>query len=117
MRLASSLCLTAACASCSARPSDAELDRLLAETRVANEAATAEHGRVDERASWTLEVRGDVEHPVTLSWSDIEAIEPTEVRTRTHSEDALRAARPSTWRGPRLDALIDRAGAREQGRL
>lgn len=105
-----------ACVACSTRPSDAELDRLLEETRAANEAEAVEHGRVDERASWTLEVRGDVEHPVTLSWSDIEAIHPTEVRTRTHSEDALRAAHASTWRGPRLDAVIDRASPREGAR-
>src|SRR5688572_30587435 len=66
---------------CSARPSDAELDRMLEEVRAADEEAAREHGRDDERSGWSLTIGGDVAHPVTLSWAELEAIHPTELRT------------------------------------
>jgi DMSO/TMAO reductase YedYZ molybdopterin-dependent catalytic subunit len=52
---------------------------------------------------------GRVERPVALSWEAIEGFPATEIRSRSHAEDTMRASHVASWRGPRLDALIDRA--------
>lgn len=94
---------------CSRGPSAEELDRLLVEARAAEDQAVREHGRGDDRTDWTLEILGQVERPTSLDWSEIEAMHPTEIVTRTPAEDTVRSQYPARWRGVRIDALVDRA--------
>jgi DMSO/TMAO reductase YedYZ molybdopterin-dependent catalytic subunit len=103
-------------AACGSGPSEEDLERWLAEARAADEAAATEHGRADDRSGWSLAIGGRVERPVELGWEELSRLHPVEVRTRAHAEDALRSQHPATWRGLRIDALVDHAGAAADAR-
>jgi len=89
---------------------DAQLDRWLEETHIANERAREEAGR-DETPPWTLELLGEVDRPETLDWETLLSLESASFRGPTHADEE--EAQLTQWRGVRLSALLDRAGVRE----
>lgn len=78
---------------CKSGPTDAELDRLLAEARAANAAAGTAHTRPDGDAAQTgrvLEVSGQVSRPARLDWAAVSRLAQSHVRTVSTQTTNLR---------------------------
>jgi len=59
--------------------------------------------------TWTLEIFGNVEHPVTLSWDELCALPSVEITTDIHCVTKW-SKFDTVWRGVRLRDLYDLAG-------
>ena len=65
------------------------------------------------RASWRLHVGGEVGTPLELGYEEIESLATTEVRATLDCTGGWYTTQG--WTGVRLDALLDRAGVRDDG--
>jgi len=96
-------------AACARGPSDAELDRLHAETIAANTAAmAANHTQAHADPGFTLAVSGRIAKPgATLAWAEVEKLATTKVAT-IHPQNPTT---PMAFEGVLVRDLLDRFGA------
>lgn len=92
---------------CEERPSAATFAGWRKEAQEANAKRVAET-HVDAGGQWTVRIEGQVERVVDVTLSEIQHAEAAEVAGADYSS--------SRFRGPRLTALIDRAGARAEAK-
>jgi DMSO/TMAO reductase YedYZ molybdopterin-dependent catalytic subunit len=62
--------------------------------------------------TWKLDIRGLVEHPVTLGWSDFQALEQTSKLTDIHCVTTW-SRYDNTWKGVSTRDLLDRVMPKE----
>ena len=98
---------------CDDRASDAELERWLAEARVAERREQAAHESEDEAASWTLTILGELAggRPIVLSNAELEDASTVAVG----ATPPLEGAAHGRYRGARIDELVARAGGPRTG--
>ncbi len=94
---------------CAPPVDDGQLGAWLAEAREADAGARALHEEVNERASWTLTLSGQVARPEVLPWETVDALADSEVLARPTVERPQ--DEPIRFRGVRLASLLVRAGA------
>jgi hypothetical protein len=96
---------------CGGRPSDAELDKQLAEARAANAAALAEAAKsAKQEPGFTLTVCGQIAKPAaTFTWSELQALATTHVQTVNVQNPDKQT--PTDFRGVLVRDLMDRFGA------
>ncbi|MBX3227345.1 MAG: hypothetical protein KIT84_34585 [Labilithrix sp.] len=97
---------------CTRSPSDAEIDRALAEVRAENDAQNTKAGKA-EAEQWTLAIRGNVKDGgVELSWAEIEKRATSHIKTPspTHTADVKKVL---DYRGIVIRDLLTELEARE----
>jgi DMSO/TMAO reductase YedYZ molybdopterin-dependent catalytic subunit len=93
--------------SCQSRINPAQIEQW-------HQEAVAENDRLIQAQSpklsknWKLTIQGEVEHPITLNWPDIERLATQELTTHNPYADNPKVA--STYKGIPIKTLFDRAG-------
>ena len=67
-------------------------------------------------ASWGLDVFGEVERELTLSWDDLQALPQKELTTDIHCVTRW-SKLDTTWTGVPVSELLERAGVKPAGRF
>lgn len=102
--------LPAILGACDRAPPSDDLDRLHDEAVAANRAALVAN-RLDRSETDSLQIRGRVKRPQTITWDDLQGLATTHVQTI--DPQATGRATPIDYRGVLVRDLLDRAGAQD----